>query len=414
MPRSRTRQREVGAARVRHHEHDGVRPLRVEHRGRVLVAAGEAEVRGEGPRARGLDVAAAGELERGVRPAVERERGAVRAGRVLAAAHEAELHGRHPPLPRASASAGPRPPRAPVSTTSKSEPLTRLSVSSPFEPAVRRDRHQPVAAVVRHEHAVGLQPLEDGARVLREAGDVEVAAQPEALAHAREGLVEVRARPVRGGQHVAAPRAAHREAHRVLDLAALALVVAHDGREDRQARRRPTRSSARAAARPSSGRTSPRSRPASRRRSSAPARTRTACRSTGSTTRTCRSPLPFLCRSSSVWPGFVTAFMSSLTRERPVLDRRVVGHRVGPGVRLVRVVDELHRHALLVGRHQDEAHVEVVAEASCRRRSRRRSRPSPSPPASRRRPGSTGCPAGRPAAPRGSGPPPASRTSRAP
>ena len=48
----------------------------------------------------------------------------------------------------------------------------------------------------------------------------------------------------------------------------------------------------------------------------------------------------------------------------------------GPGSDSSGYVDELHRHLLLVRRHEDEAHVEVVRAASCRPRCRRSSSPS--------------------------------------
>jgi len=47
---------------------------------------------------------------------------------------------------------------------------------------------------------------------------------------------------------------------------------------------------------------------------------------------------------------------------RPVLDRRVVGHGKRAGIGLVGIVDDLHRHALLIARHDDEVHIEVVLE----------------------------------------------------
>ena len=46
--------------------------------------------------------------------------------------------------------------------------------------------------------------------------------------------------------------------------------------------------------------------------------------------------------------------------EGPVLDGSVVGKRKGAGIGLVRVVEDLHLHPLLVGGNDDEVHVEVV------------------------------------------------------
>ena len=43
--------------------------------------------------------------------------------------------------------------------TSKSDPLTRASDSSPSKAAIGRDGHQPVAAIVGHKHPVLLQSL---------------------------------------------------------------------------------------------------------------------------------------------------------------------------------------------------------------------------------------------------------------
>ena len=82
----------------------------------------------------------------------------------------------------------------------------------------------------------------------------------------------------------------------------------------------------------------------------------------GSTTMMWRSPSASRWNCSSVWPGLGRALVSSLRCERPVLDGGVVGHRERPGVGLVRVVEELDLHPLLVGGHDDEAHVEVVPE----------------------------------------------------
>ena len=74
----------------------------------------------------------------------------------------------------------------------------------------------------------------------------------------------------------------------------------------------------------------------------------------------CRSPSSLSlsrCTSSSV--SFLPL---ALVVDRPALDRHVVRHRERPLVRLVGIADDLDVHLLLVGRHQDEAHVRVVAE----------------------------------------------------
>ena len=105
------------------------------------------------------------------------------------------------------------------------------------------------------------------------------ALQPQPLSHPRQRGIRVRAGEVARGIDVGASRAAHRDAHRVADLAARDLVVADDGGEDRQARRVRGRPAARAAARSTSDRTSMPATPPSRCRSAAPARTRAAARS---------------------------------------------------------------------------------------------------------------------------------------
>ncbi len=102
-----------------------------------------------------------------------------------------------------------------------------------------------------------------------------------------------------------------------------------------------------------------------------------------------------------------SAFVSSLRVSGQFSIGALSGTRVRPGVGLVRVVEELHRDPLLVRRHDDEAHVEVVARAFLsapdRRDHRRRVRVRP---AWRERPGSTRCREGRPAARPGSRRPP--------
>ena len=105
-----------------------------------------------------------------------------------------------------------------------------------------------------------------------------------------------------------------------------------------------------------------------------PARTRGACRSPGSTRMTWRSPLASRWNCSRVWPGLGRAFVFSLRVQRPVLDGRVVGQRERARVGLVGIVEDLHRHPLLVGRHDDEAHVEVVLERLVRADATRSSR----------------------------------------
>src|SRR5689334_10119020 len=68
-------------------------------------------------------------------------------------------------------------------------PLDAPQVVEALDPAVGGDRQPPVAAVVRDEHAVFLEALEDRLRVGGETGDVEVLAEAEPLPHPREVLV---------------------------------------------------------------------------------------------------------------------------------------------------------------------------------------------------------------------------------
>ena len=134
-----------------------VGPLGLDHGREVRIGAREAELRAVARRARGVEVAAAGQVGAGMLRDVPRLRGTVRAQRVLATADHAEarhssqggnatLHPRRewaPPLKppvvrRGCASPGsrfgysPSTVRAPVSTTSKSEPFRRERLSSPW------------------------------------------------------------------------------------------------------------------------------------------------------------------------------------------------------------------------------------------------------------------------------------------
>ena len=69
----------------------------------------------------------------------------------------------------------------------------------------------------------------------------------------------------------------------------------------------------------------------------------------------CRSPpRPSLSRCTSSSVTFLPAIA-----DRPALDGHIRGHGKRTLVRLVRVGHDLHRHALLVGRDENEAHVRV-------------------------------------------------------
>src|SRR5690606_3897637 len=103
---------------------------------------------------------------------------------------------------------------------------------------VGRAADVPAAAVVGEEHAVSLERGEDDADLRREAGDVEVGAEPYAHAHGRQVGVGPRACPVARGRDVGAARDGACESERVADLALLDdLVVAYEAREDRQSGR---------------------------------------------------------------------------------------------------------------------------------------------------------------------------------
>ena len=222
-----------------HHDHR-VRPLGVEHRHRVGVARARSRTRPEATRPASL-------RGRSSRRARDR-RCSPRAAPATARARRGRA--RRSRSGRALTSTTPAPLRSPVSTTSKSDPFTRCSASRPFEPAVGGDRHPPVAAVVGHEHAVLLQPLQDRLDVRREARRRRSPAQTEALAHPRVRRIPALARPVRRGQHVGPPRPAHGEAHRVLDHARARTRRSARPPGRRAGRPRRTRSSAPCGARP--------------------------------------------------------------------------------------------------------------------------------------------------------------------
>ena len=101
----------------------------------------------------------------------------------------------------------------------------------------------------------------------------------------------------------------------------------------------------------------------------------------GSTTIRCRSPVPWRWMSSSVLPAFGSAAGILVPRQRPVLDRRIVGNRKRTRVRLLRVQRDPHRHPRLVGRHDHEVHVEIEPERLVRADRRPRSRPTADGPA---------------------------------
>ncbi len=47
---------------------------------------------------------------------------------------------------------------------------------------------------------------------------------------------------------------------------------------------------------------------------------------------------------------------------RPVLDRRIVRHGIRSRIRFRRILEQLHLHAPLIRRHDDESHIQVVLE----------------------------------------------------
>ena len=80
-----------------------------------------------------------------------------------------------------------------------------------------------------------LQRLQDDLRMGRKGGDVEVATQPEPLAHARQCRVVAAAGEVRGRVNVRTSRPPDGEPQGVLHAAARHFVVADDGRKDGKA-----------------------------------------------------------------------------------------------------------------------------------------------------------------------------------
>ena len=107
----------------------------------------------------------------------------------------------------------------------------------PAQPTVRGDRHEPVAAVVRDEHAVTLEPLENGPRMRRKLRRVEVLAKPQPFPHPGQIQIRLRAREVTGRIDELAPRPAHGHTHGMCDAPPRDFIVPNDGREDRKARR---------------------------------------------------------------------------------------------------------------------------------------------------------------------------------
>ena len=98
-----------------------------------------------------------------------------------------------------------------------------------------------------------------------------------------------------------------------------------------------------------------------------PASVRRACQNSwsmpcaGSTTIRWRSPVPGAgCLERG--PGRRQRLGVLVPRQRPVLDRRIVGNRKRARVRLRGVLGDPHGHPRLVGRHDDEVHVEVEPE----------------------------------------------------
>src|SRR5437899_2623189 len=102
---------------------------------------------------------------------------------------------------------------------------------------VRRAADVPVRAVVRDDHPVALERDQDDSRLAWEAADVEARLQADAQAHRRQIGVGERARVVAGRVDVRAAGVLDGEAERVVDDAALGLVVAREAGEDRQAGR---------------------------------------------------------------------------------------------------------------------------------------------------------------------------------
>src|SRR4051794_24797104 len=86
---------------------------------------------------------------------------------------------------------------------------------------VRRARDVPGRTVIGQDHPVSLEGNEDGARLPREAVDVEARPQAQALAHRRKVGVGQARRVVPGGIDEGLARAVRREAQRVVDAAFL-------------------------------------------------------------------------------------------------------------------------------------------------------------------------------------------------
>src|SRR6266545_8117706 len=81
----------------------------------------------------------------------------------------------------------------------------------PFQPAIWRDGQAPIAAVIRHEHAVLLQPFQNRLGVLRKALDVEILPKPQSFAHTRQIFIRQFAGEMSRRINVSAPRPPRRD-----------------------------------------------------------------------------------------------------------------------------------------------------------------------------------------------------------
>ena len=94
-------------------------------------------------------------------------------------------------------------------------PFDSAELVEAFDAAVRGDGNSPVAAVVRDEHPVFLEPLQERLAVRRKACDVEVLAEAKSLAHAREIHIGLTAGEVRGRINISPAQVLNREPHGV-------------------------------------------------------------------------------------------------------------------------------------------------------------------------------------------------------
>src|SRR5271163_4583841 len=111
-------------------------------------------------------------------------------------------------------------------------PFDSAELVEAFDPAVGRDRNSPVAAVIRDEHPVFLEPVQERLGVRRKARDVEILPEAKSFAHAWEIHVGLTAGVVRGWINISPARVSNREPHCVRNLAALEFVESNDRREN--------------------------------------------------------------------------------------------------------------------------------------------------------------------------------------